>query len=208
MDSLAYSVVSARALYDDPGYLIIRALINVTATNCDAYIERSPILIFPPSRQYYAMERKTTAIGGDVILPRAVTRVFPMAGGKSDTITITARTNSLNVKVATLDPEAPSSQALVSAFKLAEASGRTQLQGGGEVPSAHKATTTINDVATGYSSSLSFEEAFRDALRQLPSPPPDALWSVRVTGTGGEFGWDRRYSSSLGQHQPRWMKDA
>ena len=43
--------------------------------------------------------------------------------------------------------------------------------------------------AVGRSRSLSFQEAFADALRQLPSPSfPDALLKVEVVEVGGEFG--------------------
>jgi hypothetical protein len=45
--------------------------------------------------------------------------------------------------------------------------------------------------ATGMSSRLSFDEAFADALANLPySPPshPDQLTSVKVTEVGGLFG--------------------
>jgi hypothetical protein len=45
--------------------------------------------------------------------------------------------------------------------------------------------------ATGMSRNLSFDEAFADALAQLPPPAtshPDQLTSVVVTETGGLFG--------------------
>lgn len=73
MDQPAYSVVSARAAYDD-GFLAIQAVIDVSATNVEPYIERSPILIFPPARQFYALEKQTAPLGGDIILPKSATQ--------------------------------------------------------------------------------------------------------------------------------------
>jgi hypothetical protein len=47
------------------------------------------------------------------------------------------------------------------------------------------------DVATGYSSKLSFDEAFAEAVARLPRldpAHPDMLQTVRVTEIGGLFG--------------------
>jgi hypothetical protein len=46
-------------------------------------------------------------------------------------------------------------------------------------------------IATGYSESFSFSEAFQDAIANLPpdlDPFPDKLTNVRVVGIGGNFG--------------------
>jgi hypothetical protein len=189
MDKPAYRVVSARAAYDD-GFLVIFAVSDITATNYEPYIKRSPILIFPPPLQFYAVESQTAPVGGDIIVPKPVAQVFPQPGPKPNAITISASTNSLDVPVEDIDPMAPSSQVLLGVFKRGQEGSAFQLaSGGGEIPSAHKNATTFRDVATGYSNSMSFEEAFEDAVRQLPAIPfPDALMSIRVTGIGAEIG--------------------
>lgn len=184
----AYKIDSARAIYDD-GFLIIHAVIEVTATNYEPLLERSPILIFPPPNAFFAFERQTAPLGGQMIIPKAVTQTFPQAGGKPDFITIAAKTNKIDVKVLDIDPLAPSTQVLLGVFKEGQ-EGSAVAAGGGEVPSAHKEMVAFRDVATGYSSTFSFEDAFEDAVRKLPpNPAPvDSLTSVRVSGIGGEFG--------------------
>jgi hypothetical protein len=188
MSQKAYSVKSARAVYND-GALIIFGLIEVTATNYEPYLERSPILIFPPSHQFFTFEEQTSEIGGQIIIAKPVLQTFPTPGGKPDSITISAETNKLDVKVDEMDPLAPSTQVLRSAFKAGQEGGAAIMGGGGELPSAHKDATVFNDVATGYSK-FSFEDAFEDAIGKLPARPTPVDWltSVRMTGMGGEFG--------------------
>lgn len=189
MSQPAYSVDSARAVYND-GFVVIHAVISVTATNYEPFLERSPILIFPPSHDFYALEKQTAEIGAQIILPKSVTQTFHTPGGKPQSLTISAKSNKVEVKVDDMDPLAPSTQVLTGVFKEGQEGGAVALGGGGEIPSPHKNTIAFNDVGTGYSRSFSFEEAFEDAVRKLPSAPNpiDALTSVRVTGIGAEFG--------------------
>jgi len=136
------------------------------------------------------LEKQTAEIGGQIILPKSVTQTFHTPGGKPKSITISAKSNKLEVKVDEMDPLAPSTQVLSGVFKDGQEGGAVALGGGGEIPSPHKNAVAFNDVATGYSSSFSFEKAFEDAVRKLPAVPTpiDALTSVRVTGIGAEFG--------------------
>lgn len=183
--NLAYKVEEGIAIYFN-GYLAIRATIDVTATNEAAYIERSPILIFPPSHDFYACERQTSAIGGDVILPQTVTQLFPTPGGRPEKITLIARSNQIEIDVRPADPWVPSTLTRLANFKRGT-NGAPLVAEGGEVP--HPFSDVFNDTATGYSSSFNFEEAFRDAVAKLPPPKSiDELTSVVVTGIGAEFG--------------------
>jgi hypothetical protein len=53
------------------------------------------------------------------------------------------------------------------------------------------AVLVADDVATGYSRNLSFDEAFADAVANLPPlepAHPDTLETVRVIEIGGLFG--------------------
>lgn len=192
MGELAYNIDSARAVYHD-GVLVIHAVIEVTATNYEPYLERSPLMIFPPPNDFSAMQKQVADFGGQIIIAKEVTQTFPQPGGKPDAITISAKSDKLSVKVEEMDPLAPSTQVLRGAFKSGQEGGAVAVDGGGggEVPSPFKDAKAFNDTAIGYSNALSFEEAFSDAVRKLPaSPQPtaDALISVRVTGMGGEFG--------------------
>ncbi|HET6894591.1 MAG TPA: hypothetical protein VFH72_04325 [Candidatus Baltobacteraceae bacterium] len=192
MNSLAYSVEDAVAVYFE-GYLTIRATISVTATNMAAYLQRSPIMIYPPSHDFYACERQTSPIGADVIIPQTVTQIFPAPGGKPNTIKLIAKENTLDVDVRGVDPLAPSITAVTGKFERT-ANGETANPmrldgGGGEVPSPFRDQDIFHDTATGYSPSLNFEEALRDAVSQLPpTHNPDELTSVRIIGMGAEFG--------------------
>ncbi|MEZ4382861.1 MAG: hypothetical protein R3A79_16115 [Nannocystaceae bacterium] len=67
----------------------------------------------------------------------------------------------------------------------------------GDAPLGGKPVPLLNDVsvryreATGYSNTLSFDEAFADALKKLPPPAvkfPDMLETVEVVHIGGSFG--------------------
>lgn len=116
MNSLAYSVEDAVAVYFE-GYLTIRATISVTATNMAAYLQRSPIMIYPPSHDFYACERQTSPIGADVIIPQTVTQIFPAPGGKPNTIKLIAKENTLDVDVRGVDPLAPSITAVTGKFE-------------------------------------------------------------------------------------------
>lgn len=58
-------------------------------------------------------------------------------------------------------------------------------------PAVVTASTDTTEFATGYSSDLRFDEAFADALANLPSCKPrfpDELVRISVTEIGGEFG--------------------
>ncbi|MCA9657547.1 MAG: hypothetical protein KC486_04335 [Myxococcales bacterium] len=67
----------------------------------------------------------------------------------------------------------------------------------GDAPLGGKPVPLLNDIsvryreATGYSNTLSFDEAFADALKKLPPPAvkfPDMLETVEVVHIGGSFG--------------------
>lgn len=56
---------------------------------------------------------------------------------------------------------------------------------------------------------MGFEEAFEDAVRQLPPIPyPDALMSIRVTGIGAEIGGIAGIRRLWVSVSSVWLKDA
>lgn len=93
-------------------------------------------------------------------------------------------------------PPSPAIQAPAPAPISASASV-SQSSAGLGLPPAGKPVPILSDInvryreATGYSNSLSFDEAFADAIKKLPPPAvkfPDMLETVEVVHIGGSFG--------------------
>lgn len=126
-------------------------------------IEQSPLRIFPP--QYNVIQTPPIGVVAQVLTPYKVSRSFPMA------------TEVPEIKVHTAD-------------------GLQTVAVGGcpEELSGYTATTpaaTDDDavMATGRSTNLNFDEAFADAVSQLPSTGvADGLTRVTVVEVGGLFG--------------------
>lgn len=142
------------------GEIVISATGELPDSGWDVKIEQSPLRIFPP--QYNLIRCRRAGIHLPVITPFKVSATFPMAERVPE-ITVHHREGS--DKVAVRDcPE--------------------ELAGYG---GASVAGSGIS--ATGRSTALSFDEAFADAVSQLPaSPVADGLTRVVVTEISGMFG--------------------
>jgi len=145
-------------------------------------IERSPLRIFPP--QYIAkICIDPGKICAQVITPYRVSSLF--ISSRVQRITLQTANGDMTVDVRQM--------AVPNEFQAAA-------EGGKEGPPAFRLTAS-HDVeiataaqpreATGYSENFSFDEAFRDAVNNLPPPDaqhPDELTTVTVTNVGALFG--------------------
>jgi hypothetical protein len=186
---LAYSVDKALvACY--AGRLYIRAEVTVSATNYEADLERSLVLIFPPANVFLATQHSLDTIGLEVLTPRTVMSSFPQPGECPEKIRISAKTNAIEAEVFRVGELAPSSLTAFSSFTLSDSGLPVPAGGGGEIPSPLKALPIHEDTATGYSIE-SFDDAFNNAVAKLPPTHlsiPDAWVTVDVTGSGAQYG--------------------
>lgn len=151
-------------IFQCDGSLLICAEGDLPSPGFDATIEQSPLRIFPP--QYNLLRCRRPGVFPQVITPYRICRSFPL-GDKVAEITVHHAEGS--DKVAT----EPCEQDLHGY----EESCRYGDDDHGGVP------------ATGRSATLSFDEAFADALAQLPaSTVSDGQTRVKVTEIGGLFG--------------------
>lgn len=148
-------------IYFCDGQLVITASGDLPDPGWDVKIEQSPLRIFPA--QYNLVRCRRPGIHAQVITPFKVSRTFPMAESVPE-ITVHHRDGSDKVAV----QDCPDT-----------------LSGYGHSGSLTAGATT----ATGRSNNLSFDEAFADAVDQLPpSPVADGLTRVVVTEISGMFG--------------------
>lgn len=161
------------------GTLLITAEGETPTAGFEVDIEQSPLRIFPP--QYNIVQRRLPGVVAQVITPYKVTRSFPMAeqvpiitvhhAGESMATESTAN-ESTRVPVADCTSE-------LSAYSHS----CPPATDGNDVPDIAAV------VATGRSVKLNFDEAFADAVAQLPSSGvADGLTRVEVTEIGGLFG--------------------
>jgi hypothetical protein len=148
-------------------YILIVAKGDLPNPGYDVDIEPSPIRIFP--QQYNLLQRRRPGIWPEVITPYTHGEVFVYP---EDQLVVTVHhadgQNQVEIEDAGGD--------------LAEFSS--------VVSTAGFAAPSTNE-ATGMSSRLSFDEAFANALANLPTSAPshpDQLTSVKVIETGGLFG--------------------
>ncbi|MGH3979391.1 MAG: hypothetical protein ACRDRZ_10395 [Pseudonocardiaceae bacterium] len=135
----------------------------------DPDIEQSPLLIFPP--QFSLLRCQRPGVFPQVETPFRHAESFRL-GERPEAVTVHHAEGSDSVRVEDCGESlAPYAQSV-----------RGGLEGG--CPEGA-------DQATGMSKNLSFDEAFRDALAQLPpieDPHPDQLQRVQVVEIGALFG--------------------
>lgn len=145
------------------GSLLITAEGETPTPGHTVNIEQSPLRIFPP--QYNVIQTPPVGFVAQVISPYKVSRSFPMA------------TEVPEIKVHTAD----GLQTVAVSGCPEELSGYSETCAG-----------PVDDdsvMATGRSNNLSFDEAFADAVAQLPpTGVADGLTRVTVVEVGGLFG--------------------
>jgi hypothetical protein len=150
-------------------YILIVANGDLPTPGYDVDIEPSPLRIFP--QQYNLLRRKRPGLWPQVITPYTYGEMFVYPEDIS-VVTVHHAEGQDEVDIAESGLD-------LAAFTSVVSAGPRELAG---IPS---------DEATGMSSRLSFDEAFADALANLPHTPPshpDQLTSVKVTEIGGLFG--------------------
>ncbi len=150
-------------------YLLIVAQGDLPTPGYDVKIEQSPIRIFPP--QFNLLRRERPGVWPDVIQPYRYGEVVPYPPDQS-AVTVHHRDGRDDVQIEACGED-------LAAFAGVFGDRRDEA-----------ARSTARE-ATGISRNLSFDEAFADALSQLPPPTtqhPDQLTSVVVVETGGLFG--------------------
>ena len=146
------------------GHLLIAATGNLPDPGYDVEIEQAPLRIFPP--QYSIMRYRRAGMFPRLLTPFRICRSFPF-GDRVPEITVNHGEGTDEVRVDPCD----------DVLTWYEESCRYDDDIGSSVP------------ATGRSKTLSFDEAFADALDQVPpSPVDDGMTRVKVTEIGGLFG--------------------
>ncbi|MGI9484519.1 MAG: hypothetical protein ACR2RF_01295 [Geminicoccaceae bacterium] len=154
---------SMRILQCD-GTILICAEGDLPSPGFEIKIEQSPLRIFPP--QFNIVRCRQPGVFPQVITPYRICKSFPL-GDKVPEITVNHAEGSDKVAI---EPCGKDHYGYEESCRYSDDD-----QGG--VP------------ATGRSASLSFDQAFADALAQLPpSPVSDGQTRVRVTEIGGLFG--------------------
>jgi hypothetical protein len=150
-------------------YLLVVAEGDLPTPGYDVNIEQSPIRIFPP--QFNLLRRERPGVWPDVVQPYRYGEVV-LYPPDQPVVTVHHRDGQDAVEIEGCGENLAGFAAAVG-DRHGEAVGSSQRE------------------ATGMSRNLSFDEAFADALAQLPPPAsqhPDQLTSVVVVETGGLFG--------------------
>lgn len=159
-------------IYQCEGQILICVAGDLPHPGYDVNIEQSPLRIFPP--QYNVMRCPKPGAFPQVITPYKVSRSFPMAEQVPE---ITVHHAGGTQKVA-VEPCPDELADYVHSCQPAPAYGGID-----------EATGVTGVTATGRSTNLSFDEAFADAVGQLPaSPVIDGMTRVTVAEIGGLFG--------------------
>ena len=148
-------------------YILIVAKGDLPTPGYDADIEPSLLKIFP--QQYNLIRRSRPGVWPQVVTPYTVAEVFVYPAGEH-VVTVHHADGQDQVRI--------------------EESG-LDLARFAAVVSTDTGSMTATNEATGTSSRLRFDEAFADALANLPSSypsHPDELTSVKVIETGALFG--------------------
>jgi hypothetical protein len=140
-------------------------------------VVQNPILIFPPQ---YMVQWEQPKPCPDLITP------YHTVGGP-----FTLPSSQKSVKVAYLREGKSVTEDVEVKIVRAPAAG-----GGGDAPTPFAAatpavTSPATDTARGYSTAFSFEEAFMNAIHNLPKRKPshpDELETIEVKKIGAEFG--------------------
>jgi len=157
---------SLRAFFGH-GHLVLVARGHFPTPGYQADIEQSPIDVFPP--EFSVLRRRLPGAYPRVLAPFVHAEVFPL-GARPDAVPVHHADGVDDVPVEELDDALPGCAAVLR--------GAAGVAAGAES-------------VVGFSSTLSFDEAFADALGKLPpvsAPHPDALATVRVVDSGGMFG--------------------
>ena len=155
---------SSIRIYQCNGNILICAEGDLPSPGFDVKIEQSPLRIFPP--QFNLIRCRRSGVFPQVITPYRICRSFPL-GDRVPEITVHHAEGSDQVAVEPCKDEIHGYQE----------SCRYDDDDQGGIP------------VTGRSMALSFDEAFADALAQLPpSPVADGQTRVKVTEIGGLFG--------------------
>jgi hypothetical protein len=150
-------------------YLLIVAEGDLPTPGYDVNIEQSPIRIFPP--HFNLLRRERPGFWPQVIQPYRYGEVV-LYPPDQPIVTVHHRDGQDDVEIETSGTDL-AGFAAVFGDRTNEVAGQAPRE------------------ATGMSRNLSFDEAFADALAQLPPPAtshPDQLTSVVVVETGGLFG--------------------
>ena len=155
---------SSIRIFQCGGSILICAEGDLPSPGFEVKIEQSPLRIFPP--QFNIVRCRLPGVFPQVITPYRICRSFPL-GDKVPEITVHHAEGSDQVATEPCKDD----------HYGYEDSCRYDDDDHGGVP------------ATGRSAALSFDEAFADALAQLPpSPVADGQTRVKVTEIGGLFG--------------------
>lgn len=160
---------SLRAFHAHEHVLIV-AEGELPSPGYDADIERSPLAIFPP--QFNLRRCRKPGVFPQVVTPFRRSESFRIGPTRPEAITVHHAEGSDQVEVEDCGVE-------LAAYG--------QALSGGPAPGCPEGA----DEATGFSKSLSFDEAFADALASLPPVTPthpDTLETVRVLEIGAFFG--------------------
>ena len=150
-------------IFQCEAHLLISATGNLPDPGYDIDIEQSPLKIFPP--EFNIVRCRRPGVFPQIITPYRICRTFPL-GDSIPEITVHHDEGADKVSVEPCDD---------NMVLYEDDDKKDAIQGG--VP------------AIGRSSNLSFDEAFADAVSQLPhSPVADGLTRVKVTDIGGLFG--------------------
>ncbi|MEM7290791.1 MAG: hypothetical protein AAF412_10570 [Pseudomonadota bacterium] len=150
-------------IFQCEAHLLLCATGDLPDPGYDIDIEQSPLRIFPP--EYNIVQCRRPGVFPQMITPYRICRTFPL-GDRVLEITVHHGEGTDKVNVEPCEDE----------MVLYEVSGQND-------------TVSADVPAIGRSNKLSFDEAFADAVSQLPpSPVADGLVRVKVTEVGGLFG--------------------
>jgi hypothetical protein len=171
----------------------------------------SPIKIFPPEYAVLWRQKPGTVLCPQVVVPYEARGIFQQPYHEFVTVHTKAGAQKVRVKIlktpldeylgrneaAQTDAGASASSGGAGAAPSSKAGGSTTAPstagGGGGFPGPFGLAAGKGGVRTavGFSTSLSFDEAFTNALQNLGSfgpSNPDEMEVVQVTGIGAEFG--------------------
>lgn len=150
-------------VFQAEGHILISAAGDLPNPGFDVDIEQSPLRIFPP--QYNIVQCRRPGVFPEIMTPYRICRSFPL-GDRVPEMTIHHAEGTDKVSVEPCEDDL---------IRYEDSCRYDDIHSG--VP------------ATGRSNNLSFDEAFADALSQLPSSPvDDGLTRIKVTEVGGLFG--------------------
>jgi hypothetical protein len=168
---------------------LILAARGTKATPChQVRFERSPLDVEPPRFLLRScLDERVTCV--QMTVPYEVVNMFHI-GGPRAVILVEDASGSREVPVRIVnDPHlaAADPDAQFSPWPFPGQALRTSSLFEGRIDAVRAEPRN----ATGYSDAFSFDEAFKDALSNLPPDPhplPDKLTTVRVTGSGAQLG--------------------